>query len=532
MKKWNVQKFPRKPMNPRPRRQPHSTIEDAVSRVVVGAFMDEIVGFSQKLSNKLGGDAKMYSHGGYALKAFASTIPDLDDRVRNLRSDAKLAMEEVMVDPRDVDITVVPKIPISCNTFQSCMNNKVVKDVAEALRDLRRVIHNKIRGNFEQVSGLVDGLVREVNNELSSINPNNKTIIQKLWLTDLTHRHIQHNKSANKVMIVDRQQNNANVCNAGNMPLLDLGAPPTAARGSRSAAASASSKCYPLRDQLNSTLNFTLNFKYKGQTMQATADFVLCRLSLGIGFSYYDSANSQAVTTAVVPVNFVDVSIVRSEDSFYGDNVRDLPPSFRNLSIKNQPGFLPYATLGYVKAKTLMQHGTDANMLEKGETALGSETFAFTQRHMERMGRRLLAIFMLGLWSQEAALMSMRDMGSDQAQVEEVIRTILDVLPWSSELKAVMVKYAADIVLKLLVRGNSPRASKPVAVKSGPVGMQLDVQRSQLAPMGTVEKPTDVLAAQASMMKTGRVKLSPIQGRAPTRWGQLPPVGGPSRRVS
>ena len=361
---------------------PQSIIEDTVSSLMVEKYHGKIVNFADKLTRALENKGTVYAHGGYALFAAAKSKPE---EVASMAQRFKDVLEPVMKMPRDIDLTVFPYNPIACNAFRSCMENGIVSSVTAGLRDLRREIHNDISGDTASMDELMLQAVEDANREL----PTNKGLkILDMWIADTSHRHIEPYNKGQKNAIVDRHnfRQRMNRCTNENMMMLDA-QQVTARPRSRTAASAVGSarkgQCFPLRDHLNATIEFSSKLN---DAVTVTSDFVLCRLALGVGVTF-TTGESNVPKTIEVPVNFVDVSITRKNDSRYKSGGSQTPQVFK------APGFLPYPSLEYIAHNNYVQHAWNNSLL--GRSALDDDTRVHTQKTVKKLENRMTAIKLL-----------------------------------------------------------------------------------------------------------------------------------------
>jgi hypothetical protein len=383
MQRWNrrVVSNQKNKNQGRKHRVPQSVIEDVVSSFMVEKFHPKIVTFANNLTGVLRDKAAVYAHGGYALYAAAKSKPE---EVATLARSNKYSevLDPVLNMPRDIDITVFPYQAIACNAFRSCMDNEVVKSVTSGLRILRREIHNEIV-NISGLDALMESAKAQVNAELKSDGVD----VLDIWIADTSHRHIEP-KSANnqsRNVIVDRHNFRKSMtrCTKDNMTAIDMGAPPTARpRSAMSAANTRQGKCFPLRDHLNATIEFSTKLNDK---VTETSDFILCRLALGVGITFTTQA-SDAPRTIEVPVNFVDVSITRKNDSQYRGG--GATPQVFNTS-----GFVPFPSLEHIAHNNVVQHAWNTEILRGN--SIDEDTRKYTEKTVKKLENRMTALKLL-----------------------------------------------------------------------------------------------------------------------------------------
>lgn len=373
---------------------PNSAIEDVVSQFMVDKFHSNILNFAKNLQKKLGEDASLYAHGGYALYAAGQTkVAEVEQL---MRKDDKFreALAPITTMPRDIDFSVLPRKGYMCNTFGGCMSNEIVKHVTGSLRDLRREIHNLIVDDIGSATQLMDA----ARNEVKTMLPSNISI-EEMWIADTSHLHIERDRDKNAIVNRNDFRKPWNRCGADNMQRITEGVQPTA-RSARpktmSAAVSARNQrrgqCFPLRDHLNATIEFT---NHLTPTTSVTSDFVLCRLALGVGVRYVENGTQKTIE---VPVNFVDVSIVRGNDSMYGgqQSVTQAPVVFR------REGFLPYPSLQHITKNTVVQLNWNTQIVR--DPSIDADTKEYTKKTIKKLENRLVAIALLQNIGVEAAV--------------------------------------------------------------------------------------------------------------------------------
>ena len=406
---------------PKKRELLRTAVEDAISQALVAQFQQEIVEFSKNLYSSIRDNADLYVHGGFALHTYAEQQEGLTQKLKKqaTKSDEwRAVLEPVLSASRDIDMSVVmkPSAATGCKTFQSCLKNETIKAVLVAQRALRHKIHERLRAMFRagQAGALFADIVDKVNEAL--VAGGSELRVESLDMIDSSHIYIEPGKNG-KVRLVDRHARTARdalVCDGNNMPAmgsktsagtrlsgdaifndLERLAPPSAK----------SEKCYPLRDSLNMVIEF--DEVVNGVDMKCS--FVLSRLALMVKVGV---SNNGVRSKRTVPVNFLDVSILRKNDHAYNKTVSpsdDLsddityPPSIDNWN------HLPYPSLGYVAENTLRQLYWNAEQrdAEKDET---SENRAYLDATVAKLLRRLEAI----------AFMMSKDTSGEQHGIEPV----------------------------------------------------------------------------------------------------------------
>lgn len=343
-----------------------SVVEDAVSRVMVGSFRQQIQEFSNNLSLDLENNAAMYVHGGAALNSFV----EHHDLASQLQPFPPEIVNPIIQPPKDVDFSVIPFKPFHCDSMASCVHNPIIIEVTRHLRLLRHEIHNLLVSNrnaFEQI-------LREIINDVQSEIPD----VEDIELIDSSHMHIQPNKNKKKggAMIVYRDvgKHNNMPCNADNM----VGIKPNARTSNRV------NKCFPLRDSINMSITFDDQMTFDGASANITNDFILCRLALVVRVKRKGVAKHTNIS-----VNFVDVSVYRKGDQIYSKG----SPKSVLKKVTSSSNTFPFPNLGLIAENTVRQlvfHEREKDTMIKGSLDYKNEEITIL-----KLIRRLRAINIL-----------------------------------------------------------------------------------------------------------------------------------------
>jgi hypothetical protein len=449
---------------PKNRELLRTTVEDVISSTLVQAYERLILRFGEHLHAKLGGMADMYVHGGYALHTFArqhGLVSELRDLVARSPAWAPI-VDPVTSAPRDVDVSVVakPGMAPSCRTFAACVKDPVVQAVLEAQHDLRHEVHAMLSAS---IASFGDDVMDQINQQLLAAG--SELTVDQLDVIDSSHIYIERGRGHGHkhVQLVERS------------PL---------PRGPATPCVGDSAKpCFPLRDSLNMVLEFDERVQ---DAPPLKCSFLLSRLALMVQVVLRDE------TVRTVPVNFLDVSIMRANDQVYrAPTARHLPKLAGHISYPRSSAWthLPFPSLGYVAENTLRQLVWNKGELDK--SAAGTEHAAFLQGTVDKLHRRIQAIALL-----EALTNSGRKGAARRQQdpIAEAVHALAEDVAWWKDIKAPM----ADAIA-LWVAAKLPRLPRLPRLEDVPVRSTATAPpRSTMVRGGATRPPRRKTAAAAA----------------------------------
>jgi hypothetical protein len=400
---------------PRKREPIRTIIEDTVSKELVLLTTEQITKFAHQCKAVNG--AVVYTHGGYSLYSFVQYYGHGDELEAMVEAFPTLKgiVAPLLTPPKDIDMSVIATKPSTCATRDQCFGETVQGEVMKLLRNLRRRLHNRLLDKItseatlrQWVDATKDHLREDLNLEMLRLS---------LTPVNSYHATMQH-EGGNGVRILHGLRDKKH-CHKGNMHLI-----------SETGEKSSEWDCYPLRESFNTLIDFTNNIS----SVPFRANFNLLRLALFVEAKYL-KRDADVEVQQYIPVNFLDISFPKAGDHVYTANkINDLMKDIKN----DKEDIMPFPSLGYVADATEMQLTYSQGQLK---TDLSDDDRAYNEANVIKLKKRMNAIFILQLLSNEAAL--------DTVTVPEVWQTICGQVKWYSQqqAEAMAIKMQKDAYL-------------------------------------------------------------------------------------
>lgn len=273
-------------------------VNHAFGSLLVQMYKTEIEKLVVECNKKFNGDAIMFIGGSHALRKHMQSLTEctsidtsytFDEGVGNVFNDLCGKGNS-----SDIDVTVMGKKPVTCDSFSDCFKDGIVRIVSSEIRELRRRMHNDMIDSR-------DDFITEGMNRMRTIS--DAYYSTELDLANSSHMHLERGHASNgeddAPMTVYRRPKADSRLLCENMPYIGKNVSDTSYPAG---------SCFPFRDSFNPLIEFPVDTQ--------NISFNLLRLGLLVKVNT-DHFQDRAKTSRTFPVNFVDVSFIKHADYRY-----------------------------------------------------------------------------------------------------------------------------------------------------------------------------------------------------------------------